>query len=133
MLSNAHMTDALSMAPPDQVLASAGHTAFGTLPAVFADGCKHDGVCKPQLDMQTDAVTFSSCVSQFPWCGGSQQIPTSFAMDEELVCFVTVSSNVTLSVRQVVTHTIFKTCCQLGILVLCSLYDSSVTRVVWPH
>jgi hypothetical protein len=60
MLSNAHLTDALSMAPPDQVFASAGHTAFGSLPAVSVDRFKPDGVCRLPLDMQADAVTFYS-------------------------------------------------------------------------
>lgn len=44
MLSNAHLTYALSMAPFDQVCASAGHTAFGSLTAVSADEIKPDGV-----------------------------------------------------------------------------------------
>ncbi len=133
MLSNAHLTDALSMAPPDQVLASAGHTAFGSLSAVSADEFKPDGVYRLQLDMQADAVTFHSFVSQFPWCGGGLQVSISAAMDDEFVYFVTVSSSVTPSVSQVVTHNIFKSHCQLALFVLCSLYDSSVTLVVRPH
>ncbi len=60
MLSNAHLTDALSMAPPDQVPVSAGHTAFGSLPAVSADGFKPDGAYRLQLDMQADAMTFTA-------------------------------------------------------------------------